>query len=226
MACTEVIMDTDFWLQRWQQNQIGFHKAEVNAYLKDYWDALGVAPPARVLVPLCGKSLDMLWLMEQGYQVEGVELSPLAIEAFFAEQGLAAEQREIDGWRVWQYDRLRLWCGDFFALGKAQLGRIDAIYDRAALIALPAEMRPRYAEHVCRLGGGARCLLVTLDYPQEQMSGPPFAVSPAEVARLYQAAVGTEPLRNRDVLTENPHLRERGLGSLHEAVYRLQIPKN
>lgn len=219
-------MDTDFWLQRWQQNQIGFHQGEVNSYLREYWSVLNVAAPARVLVPLCGKSLDMLWLMEQGYQVEGVELSSLAIEAFFAEQGLTAQQREIDGWRVWEYQRLRLWCGDFFALEKAQLGHIDAIYDRAALIALPADMRQRYAEHLYRLTAAAPCLLVALDYPQEQMSGPPFSVSPAEVTRLYQGLyAGTDPLVNRDVLAENPNFRERGLASLREAVYRLQVPK-
>jgi len=219
-------MDANFWLERWQQNQIGFHRDGVNPYLERYWTGLGVTPPARVLVPLCGKSVDLRWLMDQGYQVEGVELSRLAIEAFFAEQGLSAQQSEQGAWQVWECENLRLWCGDFFQLGEAQLGVIDAVYDRAALIALPPEMRPRYAQQLHNLAGDAACLLITLDYPQAEMSGPPFAVSPAEVAQLYQAAYhGTEPVVSEDVLADNAHLRERGLGRLEEAVYRLQVRK-
>lgn len=219
-------MEPDFWHQRWQQNQIGFHQGEVNPYLRQYWPALGVPAPARVLVPLCGKSLDLLWLQQQGYQVEGVELSELAVRAFFEEQGIAASQRQIGDWQVWESDALRIWCGDFFKLSADQLGPIDAVYDRAALIALPAEMRRRYVKHLETLVGDVPHLLVTLEYPQEQMDGPPFSVEQVEVETLFSARYhGTHAHHCDDVLSANAHLQQRGVGRLNECVYLLQVRK-
>jgi thiopurine S-methyltransferase len=219
-------MEPNFWHQRWQQNQIGFHQGEVNPYLCKYWGLLGVPAPARILVPLCGKSLDLLWLVQQGYQVEGVELSELAVRAFFDEQGLTPRQRRQGEWQVWESDNLRLWCGDFFKLSAAQLGPIDAVYDRAALIALPAAMRQAYARHMQSLVGAVPHLLITLDYPQARMDGPPFSVEQAEVAALFgERYSGTRPHACDDVLASNPHLQQRGLERLNECVYLLQVRK-
>ena len=134
-------MDEDFWQQRWARNEIGFHLNEVNPYLQQFWPALNVAPGAQVLVPLCGKSLDMLWLAEQGYRVLGVELAQAAVEAFFSEQGLVADIDQVGAFRRYRSGAIEVLCGDFFSLTAADLLECRALYDRAALIALPAPMR-------------------------------------------------------------------------------------
>ena len=216
-------MEPEFWRQRWQQNQIGFHQGEVNPYLRQYWRELAVSAPARILVPLCGKSLDLPWLVQQGYQVEGVELSELAVRAFFEEQGLTPRHRRQGELQVWESDNLRVWCGDFFRLDAAQLGPIDAVYDRAALIALPAPMRQAYARHMHSLVGEVPHLLITLEYPQTRMDGPPFSVEQTEVESLFgERYTGTRPHACEDVLASNANLQQRGLERLNECVYLLQ----
>ncbi len=219
-------MEPEFWHQRWLENRIGFHQGEVNPYLRKYWGLLGVSAPARILVPLCGKSLDLLWLVQQGYQVEGVELSELAVRAFFDEQGMTPSVTSRSDWQVWEAEKLRLWCGDFFALTAADLGPIDAVYDRAALIALPKALRLRYVQHMHRLVGPVPHLLITLEYPQALMDGPPFAVEQPEVQALLGANyTGTQPHVCDDVLTGNDRLQQRGLDRLNECVYLLQVRK-
>ena len=141
-------METEFWLQRWQENKIGFHLDEINPLLLRYFSALRIEPPARIFVPLCGKTVDMVWLRAQGYEVLGVEISPLAVESFFREQGLTPERKEIDGLALWQADGVRIWCADFFELQATHMGNIAATYDRAALIAMPAQLRQKYAQQL------------------------------------------------------------------------------
>ena len=217
-------MDEDFWQQRWARNEIGFHLNEVNPYLQQFWPALNVAPGAQVLVPLCGKSLDMLWLAEQGYRVLGVELAQAAVEAFFSEQGLVADIDQVGAFRRYRSGAIEVLCGDFFSLTAADLLECRALYDRAALIALPVPMRERYVAHLASiLPSGCAGLLVVLDYPQEQMPGPPFAVGEVEVQRLLAAPQWSlQVLEARDVLGENWKFLQRGLSRLDERVYRLQ----
>lgn len=216
-------MEPDFWHARWQQNQIGFHQGQVNPYLQQHWQALAVPSPARVLVPLCGKSLDLLWLRQQGYSVEGIELSELAIRAFLEENGIEATPRKHGDFLVWESDGLRLWCGDFFRLDTNMLGSVQAIYDRAALIALPAPMRSQYVDHLQKLAGTVPHFLVTLEYPQAKMDGPPFSVDEAEVHNLFESRyLGTEPRTRHDVLSESARFQQRGLNQLDECVYLLQ----
>lgn len=217
-------MHQDFWQQRWARNEIGFHLKEVNPYLQRFWPTLNVAPGAQVLVPLCGKSLDMLWLASQGYRVLGVELAETAVQAFFTEQELVAEIDQLGAFRRYRAGAIELLCGDFFALTAADLSECRALYDRAALIALPAPMRERYIAHLSSiLPSHCAGLLVTLDYPQEQMPGPPFAVSDVEVQQLLAAPQwAVQLLETRDVLGENWRFLQRGLSQLTERVYRLQ----
>ncbi|MBX9754219.1 MAG: thiopurine S-methyltransferase [Pseudomonadaceae bacterium] len=217
-------MDENFWQQRWARNEIGFHLSEVNPYLQQFWPALNVPAGAQVLVPLCGKSLDMLWLAEQGYRVLGIELAQTAVEAFFSEQGLLAEIDQVGEFRRYRSGAIEVLCGDFFSLTAADLLECRALYDRAALIALPAPMRERYAAHLAAiLPSGCGGLLVVLDYPQEQMPGPPFAVGEAEVQRLLaEPQWSLQLLEARDVLGENWRFLQRGLSQLYERVYRLQ----
>lgn len=220
-------MEAEFWLQRWRENKIGFHLDDANPHLRVYWDRLAVSPPARVFVPLCGKSFDMFWLRQHGYQVVGVEISPLAVEALFAEQGVVAEKENINNQVRWQANGITVWCGDYFQLTAGQLGRIDAVYDRAALIALPEQMRADYVSHMKTLVGVVPQLLITLSYDQATMEGPPFSVDNAEIRRLYgQDYQGAEqPVASHDILTDEGRFRERGVTSLFENVYVLQVPK-
>lgn len=217
-------MHEDFWRQRWARNEIGFHLSEVNPYLQQFWPALNVPVGAQVLVPLCGKSVDMVWLTQQGYRVLGVELAQAAVEAFFGEQGLLAEIDQFGAFRRYRSGTIEVLCGDFFSLTAADLLECRALYDRAALIALPAPMRERYAAHLAAvLPSGCAGLLVTLDYPQEQMPGPPFAVGEVEIQQLLGTPQwSVQLLEARDVLGENWRFLQRGLSQLSERVYRLQ----
>jgi thiopurine S-methyltransferase len=213
----------EFWQARWAQNQIGFHLGEVNPYLQRHWPALQLPLESRVLVPLCGKSLDLAWLAARGHRVLGVELAQKAVEDFFAEQGLPAEVLEQGPFKVYRAGALELWCGDFFALSAADVADCVALYDRAALIALPPALRERYAAHLTAiLPSGCAGLLITLDYPQSQMEGPPFAVADAEVRERLGGTWQIEQLQRLDVLEDNWRFRERGLQRLDETVYRLR----
>ena len=217
-------MQHDFWHQRWQQNQIGFHNPKVNSHLQTHWPDLGVGSGQRVLVPLCGKSQDLLWLLAQGHSVVGVELSPLAVEAFFDENGLKPTIRRQGEFWVSEIDGLQLFCGDFFALRPEDVGRIDAVYDRAALVALPPEMRIDYVALMASLlEPGSSTLLVAFDYPQHEMSGPPFSVQQSEIELLYRAWCEIELLAGEEALSREVHFRQRGLSRLSEQVYKLRV---
>ncbi|AFU99127.1 thiopurine S-methyltransferase [Simiduia agarivorans] len=187
-------MEQAFWQSRWQKNEIGFHESAPNALLVNQFQSLGLQPGARVFVPLCGKSVDMLWLCQQGVDVVGCELSALAVEQFFREQEVTPAVHQQDGFTRYSVAGLTVWQGDFFSLNAAMIGPVDAVYDRAALIALPPAMRETYARQLLAITGAARQLLITLIYDQSVMEGPPFSVDQAEVCRLYEASMTCEPL--------------------------------
>ena len=215
-------MEPEFWHQRWASNQIGFHEDQVNAYLARHYAHLGLAPGEIVFVPLCGKSVDLRWLADQGAHVVGVELSLIAVESFFAEQGLTPRTSKEGAFAVWESGPIRLLCGDYFALAPADLAGAHIVYDRAALIALPPERRAEYVAHLDRLLPGARrTLLITLEYPQEQMQGPPFSVAEREVHSLF-AGARIERLGGQDVLADNPRFRDKGLTRLLECAYLIK----
>lgn len=219
-------MKKDFWLERWERNEIGFHQSMVNSYLRQYWQELRLARDSEVLVPLCGKSLDMRWLRQQGHRVLGVELSPIAVQAFFAENSLTPQRISSGKFERYEADGICILCGDLFNLSRDDLAKVGAVYDRASLIALPPEMRARYARHLASiLPPATRILLVTLDYPQHEMPGPPFAVSAREVEALYHEAAEICQLAQMDVLAQNPRFRERGLSQLQEGIYLLTLRK-
>ncbi len=215
-------MEKEFWLERWERAEIGFHQAEVNPWLARHWNRLAPAPGSRVFVPLCGKSLDMVWLRQNGHPVIGVELSPLAVEAFFYELGISPSTSHSGQFQQCEADGIRILCGDFFNMTRADLDGAEAVFDRASLIALPPEMRQRYAQHMLDiLPAGARTLLVTVEYDQSEMSGPPFAVTPDEVHALYGVRAHVELLERADVLAANERFRARGLTRLHENIFML-----
>lgn len=214
-------MDTSFWIERWDKRQIGFHQQHVNPYLQSHWSQLGTAPNDGVFVPLCGKSLDMQWLRAQGHTVVGVEVSQQAVREFFSEQQIVPRVTRGTRFEAWEAPGYRLLCGDFFALEPADLQGVGAVFDRAALVALPGELQQRYVEKLTAVvPAQARTLLIAMTYPQEQMSGPPFAVDEAEVRSLY-AAYRVEKLQDADILSlaENARFKERGLRQMSEQVY-------
>lgn len=217
-------MDAEFWKQRWENNETGFHLDEVNPFLPRFWGRLHIPENSQVFVPLCGKSLDLLWLREQGHGVCGVELSPLALQQFFSEQGLKPEIHRQGAFEIWETEGIRLFCGDFFELSPELLGTPSVVYDRASMIALPPAMRTNYARHLQFLAPAcAPRLLVTLNYEQAQMAGPPFAVSETEVEDLYGTIFQIEKIFAEDILAENERFRQKGLTRLEESVYLLNF---
>ncbi|MEM7745853.1 MAG: thiopurine S-methyltransferase [Pseudomonadota bacterium] len=192
-------MDANFWHERWQANQIGFHQPKPNAMLVAHIGALDLAPGARIFLPLCGKTLDIGWLLGQGFRIAGAELSRLAIEQLFEGLGVTPEITEAGALTRFSADGIDIFVGDIFALDAATLGPVDAVYDRAALVALPDGMRARYAGHLPVLTSHVPQLLVTFDYDQSVMDGPPFSVPRATVDGLYASTFRITALANAPV---------------------------
>lgn len=215
-------MNTEFWLDNWKNNKIGFHQQAVNPYLTAFWRQLNIPPDSGVFVPLCGKSLDLVWLNRQGHCVIGVEVSELAVSQFFSENGLKYNLSEQDGFYRYKSDRLVLWQGDFLNLRPEHLHDVAAVYDRATLVALPAELRQKYVKHLIGiLPAKVKILLVGFEYEQAEMAGPPFSVEEAEVRMLFQANFDIKVLQSQDALENYPAFRDRGLSKLIEKVYLL-----
>lgn len=216
-------MQPEFWLQKWQDNQIGFHQDKVMPLLQRHWPGLNLPAGSQVFVPLCGKSLDLAWLAAQGHRVLGVELSPLAVEQFFAEHGLTPQTHVTRHGTHYVAGNLELICGDVFDVDAELLAGCAGVYDRAALIALPAPLRERYVSEVYRLLPlHSRSLLITLEYPQHEKAGPPFSVDAAAVQALFAADWQIAPLERRDILSYEPRFAAEGVTALDTAVYQLQ----
>jgi thiopurine S-methyltransferase len=215
-------MQPDFWHQRWATDQIGFHQPQVNPHLQRFWPELGVKKGERVFVPLCGKSVDLTWLLDQGLFVVGVELSEKAIEDYFAERDVQPQVEERGPFKVFSHERCALWCGDFFKLTARHIGECSVVYDRAALIALPPDMRWRYVEHLNRLlPADCRGLLITLDYDQSQVEGPPFSVTEDEVIQLLSLEWRVKLIAEEDALPTSRKFVNAGATRLSEQVYTL-----
>lgn len=215
--------DTDFWVRRWKENRIGFHKDEVQPLLEAWWDRVAAGRSGeRVLVPLCGKTHDMVWLGHRGHPVVGIDVSDVAARAFFGEHGLEFRAEEAPPFVRYVGGGVEFWVGNVFDLTREMAGRFGLVYDRAALIALPAEARPAYVAHLENLlEKAADILLITLDYDPASMDGPPFAVSEPEVRKLYER-FRIERLSDADCLDDEPRFRERGLGWMREAAWHLK----
>ena len=215
-------MESEFWHRKWHENQIGFHQEKVNSRLIKHWSSLDLGNKGKVLVPLCGRSEDMLWLADQGHEVLGVELSALACEDFFRLHAVTPEVSAVDGFTVYHHDNIALWAGDFFSLTIEHVQDVVAVYDRAALIALPAEMRSQYAEHLASiLPANTETLLITMKYDQQKMKGPPFSVSQEEVKQLYSDGFVIDQLAESFGPDIVGNLKQRGLDTLEETVFRL-----
>lgn len=180
-------MEADFWQDKWRRGEIGFHEGEANLLLTAHFPKLGLAKGDRVFLPLCGKTRDIGWLLGSGYRVAGAELSELAVNELFQELGLEPNVSKKGPLIHYRAANIDIWAGDIFDVPAEWLGPVDATYDRAALVALPAEMRKRYTAHLMRITAAAPQLLITFDYDQTLMDGPPFSVSGEEVREHYAA---------------------------------------
>lgn len=210
-------MDPQFWLARWETNKIGWHEKSVNLLLTKNFKYLAQRIGARIFVPLCGKSNDIVWLLDQGYQVVGVELSELAIKEVFLGMGKTPKITKSANFNLYQIDNLDLFVGNFFALTVNEIGPIDAIYDRAALVALPPKEQKLYSQHLLAIGQVAPQILVTLEYDQQVKQGPPFCVDTSMLEDHYQ---DTYQL----CLLENKYYNVQGdrLGPHNEKVWHLK----
>ena len=226
-------MEKDFWLQRWQKGETGFHQESLNPYLGHFYGDKGPALEKRqalkVFVPLCGRSLDMLWLAQNGYEVLGIECSEIAVKDFFENHQL--DYQVIEGKVFTRYisaasaegrSRIEILLGDFFDLVPGDLEGVTDIYDRASMIALPVEMRLDYEKKMTELqASGIRALLITLTYPQGEMDGPPFSITEEEINEYYGESFKIDKLLAKNILAEEPGFQKRGVTELLETAYKL-----
>lgn len=212
-------MDAEFWHSRWAENRIGFHLSDVNPLLIKHWSALNAQRDDRVFVPMCGKSEDLVWLAQKHDHVIGVELSDIAVKAFFAENLYTPLVTGVGHQHLYEFDEISIYQGDYFTLN---IDPVDVVYDRAALIAMPEDMRQIYVEKLLSLvKTGGRILLVTLDYPQDELAGPPFSVPKADVEALFSGCKVTH--LERDDADENHPRRQRGLSRFAEEVWLIEV---
>ncbi|PIE43583.1 MAG: thiopurine S-methyltransferase [Gammaproteobacteria bacterium] len=180
-------MDAQFWHDRWEYRDLGFHQKRVNPFLARHFSRLGLTSGNRMFVPLCGKTLDSVWLLSEGIEIAGVELNETAVREFFTELDVQPDISQSGRLTLYRADGIHIYVGDLFDLTAQQLGPVDAIYDRAALVALPDTMRQRYTRHLVDIGHHAPQLLISFEYDQSAMAGPPFCVAGEEIHRHYDA---------------------------------------
>lgn len=180
-------MKHEFWHHKWQSNNIGFHLSNPNPLLIKQIHSLNLQPQARIFVPLCGKSLDIHWLLEQEFHVTGIDLSPIAIEELISELKLEFTVSQVGDLIHYHHQNIDLYVGDFFELSLGHISKIDAIYDRAALVALPEHMREAYTQHLVQLTQNASQLLISFEYDQDLLAGPPFSVPEQEIRKYYES---------------------------------------
>lgn len=177
-------MNKEFWLNKWKENDIRFHQSKYHPQLEKFGERFH---EGTILVPLCGKTLDMLYLAAHGHEVIGVELSPIACQDFFVENGLAFTSTETQDFILYESEGLQIWCGDYFKLPQSIWNKVTGIYDRAALVALPPEMRKAYSSEIFKRMGEreVEILLISFEYPQDLTIGPPHSVDLEEIKMLY-----------------------------------------
>ena len=211
------------WISRWENNKIGWHADQINRQLIEYLDQLNLSPGDTIFVPLCGKTKDMLFLLENQINVIGVEMSIIAAEKFFSENNLSYSISNSDGFILYEGDGIRIYCGNYFDLEVNHLQEVKAVYDRASLIALDEGLRQKYVKHLNDIiVEDVRILLLTLNYPQHQKSGPPFAVSRSEVDELFRGSFQCRELDCINDIENEPMFQNLGVDFVEKAVYLLQ----
>jgi len=212
-------MGKEYWLNKWLQNDIKFNQDEVNTHLQHYYSKLNLNRSDRIFVPLCGKSIDMLWLAQKGHPIVGVEFSPIACKSFFEENNLPYQEKTQEAFTVYYNNTIMIYCGDFFALTPGLIGNVKAVYDRGGFIALSPSIRKQYVEHLVTLiPAGSKVFMTTIEYDQQQMDGPPYSTSFDNIKQFYGPHFHIDRLEHTPY--ELPeHLREKGLQSADSSIY-------
>ncbi len=192
-------MDAEFWHRRWKEKNIGFHEPDGNQLLVKHFSRLGLSEGSRVFLPLCGKTLDIRWLLSNGYSVAGAELSEIAVQELFSQLNITPQVMTIDELKRYSGANIDIFVGDIFALSQTVLRSVDAIYDRAALVALPEAVRKQYSAHMLAITNTAPQLLICFEYDQSLLEGPPFSISDAEVEQHYAQSYDLELLASVNV---------------------------
>lgn len=215
------------WQEKWDQGQIGFHQENFNSDLVTYMDRVISESDelVNVFVPLCGKTRDMLWLSEKFIKVFGVELSHLAMEQFEAENNRNFKKSSIDSFTTYSDDKYTLYQGDFFKLDKSHLPHVTHIYDRASMIALPKKIRKSYSKHLTEVIKAPHIFLITIDYDQDKVHGPPYSVPQDEVRSYYGQSYLIEVM-SEVVISEGvpPRFAEEG-ATIKKTVYFMKRKK-
>jgi len=211
------------WLEYWENNETNWHSDVVTQELEEYLGLLKLEPGDTVFFPLCGKSLDMIYMLNRGFSVIGVELSEIGIKQFFHENGLDFTISEVGAFNLYSSKNIEIYCGDFFSLTTKQLCGVKAVFDRKSLIALDRNLRQKYVKHLNDIISlGVRILLITLHYPQHQMSGPPFSVDKSEVESLFSMAFKYQELKSFRDIENRSKLAHAGVDYIENAAYCLQ----
>jgi len=210
------------WLEFWEKNEINWHSDVVTQELEEHLGLLKLEPGDKVFFPLCGKSLDMIYILNQGFSVIGVELSEIGIKQFFHENSLDFTISSVGEFNLYSAKNIEIYCGDFFSLTSKHLYGVKAVFDRKSLIALDQNLRQKYVKHLNDIISlGVRILLVTLHYPKHQMSGPPFSVDKSEVESLFSMAFKYQELKCFDDIENGSKLARSGIDYIENAAYCL-----
>ena len=211
------------WLHFWENNETNWHSDTITQELVEYFELFELEPGDKVFVPLCGKSLDMIYIVNQGFSVVGVEVSEFGIRQFFKENDLKYTVTKVGDFDLYSSENLEIYCGDFFSLTSKHLNNVKAVLDRKSLIALEPDLRQKYVKHLNDIISlGVRILLVTLHYPQHQMSGPPFSVDKSEVESLFSMTFETRELKSFDDIENESKLVRAGVDYINNAAYCLR----
>lgn len=209
------------WESRWHDGRIGFHLSEVNSYLTRHSKKLLIKKNEKVFVPFCGKSRDLIWLAERTKKVVGVELVRKPVEDFFKENDINYTSRRFEKFELFESTSIDIFQGDFFELKSNNIFKFEAIYDRASIVSIEKVLREKYVDHLFNfIADGGRILLITLEYDQKQMNGPPYSVSFSEVENLFSQYGNLKLLETRDILDER--LRKKGLDGILERVIQIK----
>ena len=219
-------MKKEFWLEKWQNNQTGFHKDFTHPLLVEFVGQLNVSKGDTIFVPLCGKTIDMLWLNSQGYHVIGIELSELAVEQFFAENNISFELTKDDLFNVYTHENITIYQGDFFDLTTSHLQNVKAVYDRAALIALPDGLVEKYTSAMRDIvPDDSKYLLITLELQRTTTDalGPPFSIPDKKVHQLFAQYQSVTLLQEEDIIEREQGFQKLGCAYVYERVYLIDL---
>lgn len=210
--------DKHYWQQRWQDNKIGFHLSAPNGFLVDHLPTLKLAKKATIFVPFCGASIDMAYLMQQGYQVVGSEISELACATFFKEQQLEYQVQEADCFKHFQSEGITIYCGDHYNLSPEWFTHVTAIYDRAAFVAVEPTQRVTYIKKLNQLIPNFKSLLIVQEYHKVEKQGPPYSLNETQIIEHYKPAPVNKVAQSNDSPTCQ-NLRKRGFADALECCY-------